>query len=385
MQNPVGAAFNPDTMRMELTSVWDLLFNPTAQSKFVHTVSAGYVTGSMFVLAVSAWYLLRGRHIEIARRSMTVAVSFGLASALSVVVLGDESGYTTTQNQKTKLAAMEGLWHSEPAPAGLTIFGLPSQESRQTRYAVRIPWVLGLISTRSINTVVPGIFELVDEAKERIHHGVEVYVAVQRLRANPNDAAARGIIDEGQRDLGYAMLLRRYVADPAKATDQQIEQAAWDTVPNVPVLFWAFRVMVALGFYFIALFAVMFVVAARRQLERRRWLLWIAYCSLPLPWIAAEVGWIVAEHGRQPWIIEGMLPTFLAASAIPAGNVLISLVGFVVFYTALLVVDLFLLVKYSRIGPTESWQVPDLAARQAPPGGVIVDRVSLRPGPLLSE
>ena len=94
MQNPVGARFNPATMRMEVTDFFAVVFNPVAQAKFVHTVSAGYVTGSMFVLSVSAFYLLRGRHRGLAIRSMTVAASFGLASALSVVVLGDESGYT---------------------------------------------------------------------------------------------------------------------------------------------------------------------------------------------------------------------------------------------------------------------------------------------------
>jgi cytochrome bd ubiquinol oxidase subunit I len=181
------------------------------------------------------------------------------------------------------------------------------------------------------------------------------------------------------------MLLRRYVADPAKATDQQIEQAAWDTVPGVPTLFWSFRVMVGLGFYFIALFAVMFYVAARRELDRRPWLLRIAFYSLPLPWIAAELGWIVAEYGRQPWIIEGILPTFLAASPIPAGLVWLSLSGFVLFYTALLVVDVYLLIKYIRLGPTETWEVPDIAARQAPPGGVVVDRATLHPTPHPAE
>ncbi len=316
---------------------------------------------------------------------MTVAASFGLASALSVVVLGDESGYTTTENQKVKLAAMEGLWHSEPAPAGLTIIGLPSQESRETRYAIHVPWVLGLIATRSITTVVPGLFDLVDEAKTRIRRGLEGYAAVQRLRSNPQDNGARKIIGDRQNDLGYAMLLRRYVDDPTKASDRQIEQAAWDTVPNVPTLFWSFRIMVALGFYFIALFAVLFYVASRRQLDRYRWLLRLAFYSLPLPWIAAEVGWIVAEYGRQPWIIEGILPTSLAASPIPAWNVWLSLVGFVVFYTALLVVDLYLMIKYARIGPTESWEVPDLAARQASPGGVIVDRTTLHPRPTPAE
>jgi cytochrome bd ubiquinol oxidase subunit I len=385
MQHPVGSRFNPDTMRMEVTDFFAVIFNPVAQSKFVHTVSAGYVTGAMFVLSIGAYYLLRGRHIELAKRSLTVAASFGLASALSVVVLGDESGYTTTQNQKIKLAAMEGLWHSEPAPAGLTIIGLPNQETRETRYAIHVPWVLGLIATRSITTVVPGLFDLVDEAKDRIHRGIEGYAAVQRLRNNPQDSGARQLIDDRQDDLGYAMLLRRYIDDPAKATDQQIEQAAWDTVPDVRTLFWSFRIMVALGFYFIALFAVMFYVAARRRLERRRWLLWLAFVSLPLPWIAAEVGWIVAEYGRQPWIIEGILPTFLAASPIPPWNVWLSLIGFVLFYTTLLVVDLYLMIKYARLGPTETWEVPDIAARHAPPGGVIVDRVTLHPSPTPAE
>jgi len=125
MQFPVGAKFNPDTMRMEVTDFMEVMFNPVAQAKFVHTVSAGYVTGSVFVLAISAWYLLRGRHVALAKRSMTIAASFGLASALSVVVLGDESGYTVSENQKMKLAAIEAMWETEAPPASFTVFGFP--------------------------------------------------------------------------------------------------------------------------------------------------------------------------------------------------------------------------------------------------------------------
>jgi len=385
MQHPVGSHFNPDTMRMEVTDFFAVLFNPVAQSKFVHTVSAGYVTGAMFVLSISAFYLIRGRHIELAKRSMTVAASFGLASALSVVVLGDESGYTTTQNQKTKIAAMEAIWYTAPAPAPLTVFGIPDAAHFETRDRVEVPWLLGLIATRSISTEVPGIFDLVDAAKARIRNGINVYTAVQRLHGNPQDADARKLVEDDQGDLGYAMLLRRYVDDPTKATDREIDQAAWDTVPNVAVLFWSFRVMVALGFYFIALFAYAFYVAARRRLGNGRVFLHLALWSLLLPWLAAEVGWVVAEFGRQPWIIEGVLPTFLAASPIPAADVWISLIGFIVFYTTLLVVELYLMVKYARIGPTETWQVPDIAARQAPPGGVTVDRTTLRSTPTPAE
>jgi cytochrome d ubiquinol oxidase subunit I len=351
MQSPVGAKFNPDTMRMELQSIYDVIFNPAAQSKFVHTVSAGYVTGALFVLAISGWYLLRGRHTEFAKRSATVAVSFGLASALSVVVLGDESGYTATQHQKMKIAAMESMWHTEPAPAPFTLFGLPDQAARRTDAEIKVPWMLGLIATRSLDTPVPGIYELVAQARERIVNGVPAYAALLRVRQTPHDAAARAALEAHVADLGYALLLRRYVADPSAASPEQITRAAWDTVPNVAPLFWTFRIMVGLGLFFIALFAYGFWLAARRRIAERRGFLRLALWALPLPWIAAELGWFVAEHGRQPWAIEGVLPTFLAVSPVPAGSVAVSLTGFVLFYTVLAVVDGYLLVKYIRMGP----------------------------------
>jgi cytochrome d ubiquinol oxidase subunit I len=350
MQNPVGAAFNPATMRMELTSFYELVFNPVAQAKFVHTVSAGYVTGSVFVLAVSALYLLGGRHVALARRSMTVAASFGLASALSVVVLGDESGYTATINQKMKIAGIEAMWQTEPAPAGLTVFGFPDVAARTTRYAIKIPWVLGLIATRSLDTPVEGIAELVAEGQSRIANGLNAYHALETLRQHPDDANATAALAAAQHDLGYALLLRRYRADIGAATPDQIAAAAGDLVPNVPVLFWGFRVMAGLGFYFIALFAASFYFASTRTLERR-WFLRIALLSLPLPWVAAELGWIVAEYGRQPWVVEGVLPTFLGVSSVSAGTILGSIAGFVLFYSALAVTDAVLMVRAIRRGP----------------------------------
>src|ERR1700741_41850 len=155
MQHPVGSRFNPETMRMEATDFFAVLFNPVAQSKFVHTVSAGFVVGSVFVLAISAFYLLRGRHVEIAKRSMTVAASFGLASALSVVVLGDESGYTVSENQKMRLAGLEALWETHPPPAPFTAFGWPDVANRTTHFAIEIPWVMGIIGTRSLDRTLP--------------------------------------------------------------------------------------------------------------------------------------------------------------------------------------------------------------------------------------
>ncbi|PZQ19203.1 MAG: cytochrome bd-I ubiquinol oxidase subunit CydA [Ancylobacter novellus] len=351
MQNPVGAVFNPDTMRMEVSDFAALIFNPVAQAKFVHTVSAGYVTGAVFVLAISALYLLRGRHRELAVRSATIAASFGLASALSVVVLGDESGYTAGENQKMKVAAIEAMWKTEPAPASFTLFGIPDAETRETRYEVKIPWMLGLIATRSISKEVPGIEELVSQVEARIRVGLMAYDALRKLKADRSDQTARATLRMTSGELGYALLLKKIRPDVENATDEEVSRAAWGTVPPVSPLFWSFRLMVGLGFFFIALFATAFVLASRRRIADARWFLWIALASLPLPWIASELGWSVAEIGRQPWVIEGVLPTFLAVSSVSAGNVVTTLIGFVVFYSALAVVDLVLMVKSVRMGP----------------------------------
>jgi cytochrome d ubiquinol oxidase subunit I len=352
MQNPVGATFNPDTMRMELSSFREVLLNPVAQSKYVHTIAASYVTGAVFVLAVSAFYLLNHRHREFARRSMTVAASFGLAAAISVVALGDESGYTTTQNQKMKLAAMEAEWHTQPAPAGFNVFAVPDVEARENRYEVQVPWVLGLIATRRVDQEVPGILDLVDKARNRVRTGMIAYAALERVRADPSDTDARDALTAHAGDLGYALLLKRYREDVANATPDQVEQAAWSTVPNVGLLFWLFRLMVGIGFYLILLFAVAFSHVARRNCAVSRRFLWAALLSLPLPWIAAEVGWIVAEVGRQPWAIEGVLPTFLAVSHVGAGSVAFTLVAFVLLYSSLAVADVYLMVRTIRKGPS---------------------------------
>ncbi|HET6378153.1 MAG TPA: cytochrome ubiquinol oxidase subunit I [Methylocella sp.] len=365
MLHPVGAKFNPETMRMEVKDFGEIIFNVVAQEKFVHTVSAGYVTGAVFVAAVSAIYLLRRKHVEMARRSMTVAVSFGLASSLSVVVLGDASGYTATDNQRMKIAAIEAMWKTEPPPASFTLFGMPDLAEKRTDYAVKIPWVLGLITTHSVTEEVPGIEELVKRGEDRIWNGLLAYSALERLRANLNDAEARVQLDQNIGDLGYALLLKKIRPDIENATVEEIRKAAWDTVPDVAPLFWAFRIMVGFGFFFIALFGVAFYLNSTGRLLRARWLLWAFVVTLPLPWIAAEAGWFVAEVGRQPWVVEGILPTFLAVSNIPARNVVITLAGFIGFYSALLLVDLYLMVKAVRLGPGGHREISGGAAAPA--------------------
>ena len=175
--------------------------------------------------------------------------------------------------------------------------------------------------------------------------------ALGTLRQHPDDAAAQQTLKAHAEDLGYALLLRKYVNIPSEATASDIDRAAWDTVPSVAPIFWSFRVMVGLGFFFIGLFTIGFYLAARRRVAQSRTFLKIALWTLPLPWVAAEMGWFVAEHGRQPWSIEGVLPTFLAVSPIPVSSVATSLAGFIIFYTVLAVIDVFLLKKYVKLGP----------------------------------
>ncbi|PWR02048.1 cytochrome bd-I ubiquinol oxidase subunit CydA [Meridianimarinicoccus roseus] len=376
MQNPVGAEFNPDTMRMEMTSFFDVVFNEVAQAKFVHTVSAGYVTAAVFVLGVSALYLIQDRHKDLARRSIAVASSFGLAAALSVVVLGDESGYSASHTQKMKLAAIEAMWETEPAPAHFTLVGFPDQEARETHYAVHIPWAMGLIGTRSLTEEIPGINDLVTEAEERIRRGIIAYDALMTIRETRGNVPdeARAVFEQNSDDLGFAFLLKRYVVDPRTATGAQIAQAAEDTIPRVFPLFWAFRFMVALGFSFIAVMAYFFYRASFRNMQFPRWSLYAAVAIIPTPWIAAELGWFVAEFGRQPWTVDGVLPTAMSASHLSIADLLITLAGFILFYTVLFVIEVRLMVKYIRKGPfqdveeTDAWQARHEARLRQTPG-----------------
>ncbi|WP_394753291.1 cytochrome ubiquinol oxidase subunit I [Crenothrix sp.] len=352
MNHPVGAAFNYNTMRMELTSFTDLFFNPVAQVKFVHTVAAGYVTGSMFVLGISAYYLLKNRDLAFARRSFRIASGFGLASVLSVIVLGDESGYTIGEVQKAKLATIEAEWQTELPPASFTLLGLPNEDTMSTDYAIRFPWILGLIATRSTDEKVSGIKEILEKNHERIKSGMIAYENLQKLRLNKNDMPAKALFEAHKDDLGHGLLLKRFTEKVVDATPAQIDEATRHSIPRIAPMFWSFRMMVLCGFMMLFIFTASFYYNTKRTIHNQRWLLRLAFYGLPLPWIANELGWVVAEYGRQPWTIAGILPTYLSASSVEVGQLYFSLAGFFVFYTVLLVIELFLMTKYIRLGPS---------------------------------
>lgn len=354
MVYPVGAVFNPESMRMEIHSIKDLIFNIVAQEKFVHTVSAGYVTGAMFVLSISSYYLLKKKYIAFAQRSVIVATSFGLLSALSVVVLGDESGYTTGFNQKMKLASIEAMWETEKPPASFTVVGWPNQEKLKTEYAVKIPYVMGILATRSLDSPILGIKDLVQVAKGKIRKGLEQYKVLDRLKAGHSTDKKADIeyLRNNFDELGYALLLKKYRTDILNSSEAEIDKASWYSVPHIWPVFFAFRIMVGCGLYFIVLFAYCFYKMNLKRDFSKKWLLRICLFSLPLPWVAAEFGWIVAEYGRQPWAIHGILPTFLGVSPVSLTQIISSIAGFVILYSALLVVDVYLMVKYAKIGPS---------------------------------
>jgi len=293
--------------------------------------------------------------VEMARRSLTVAAAFGLASAFSVVLLGDESGYSATHSQRMKLAAIEAMWETHDAPAPFNLVGFPDQEARETHYAIEIPWAMGLIGTRSLNTEIPGINDLVADAEQRIRSGIIAFDALVQIREtrDATDPAIMAQFEEHSADLGFAYLLMKYVDDPRDATEEQIVKASNDTVPTVWPLFWAFRIMVVLGFAFIATMGYFFYRASFKGMDFPRPALHLAVWMLPAPWIAAELGWFVAEYGRQPWTVDGVLPTAMSVSALSMTEVVLSLAGFVIFYTILFIIEMGLMLKYIRKGPYE--------------------------------
>lgn len=352
MQNPVGAEFNFETMRMEMVSFAEVVMNPVAQVKFVHTVASGYTTGAMFVLGVSAYYLLKGRDVGFARRSFAIAASFGMASILSVIVLGDESGYELGDVQQVKLAAIESEWHTQPAPASFTVFGIPNQETMETDYALKIPYLMGIIATRSVTEEVTGLRDLREQHVDRIRNGMVAYDLLQTLRAGELTDENRAQFDEVKDDLGYGMLLKRYTDDVVDATEEQIQAAADDSIPTVWPLFWSFRIMVGCGLIMLVVFGMAFYQTCRQRIEQKKWVLKAALWSIPLPWIAVEAGWFVAEYGRQPWAVGEVLPVDVAASALSAGQIWTSMGIILAFYTILLIAEVFLMLKFVRIGPS---------------------------------
>ena len=364
MQYPAGTTFNLETVRNEMTSFWDVALSPVAVNKFFHTVTSSYMLAALFVVGVSAWYLLRRREQLMARRSIAVASAFGLLFALLAATTGDRSGAVIARVQPMKLAAMEALYEGQEG-ASLTAFGLlrPEAERRDGKgphyFSIEIPKMLSLMSFRDADAYVAGIDDLVEgnpergilSAQEKIERGREVIAQLARYRTalEQNDRATAAEVaalfdpatPEGREFLenSYAYFGYGYLDSP------------WQTVPDVTLLFYSFRVMVGAGVFFILLLALVWWLNRRGRLENRRWLLWVALWSIPLAYIASQAGWIVAEVGRQPWAIQNLLPVSVSASRIGSGSVATTFFLFLALFTVLLAAEIGILCKQIKIGP----------------------------------
>jgi len=353
MQNPVGAYFDPVTLRMQLDSFSRLIFNPDAQSKFVHTTAAGYATASLFVMGISAWYMLNGRHLEMAKRSFRLSSAFGVISIFAVITLGDALGYFDAKVQPSKLAAMEAIWETKRVPAAFNLIAFPSQSERRNLFELKIPYVLTPLVTHTLTDKIPGIKEIQEASKERIKNGIPALLALQTLSSDPENAQALEQFKNHKQDLGYALLLQRFSPDQdvSKATQNDIQRAALDSVPYVPVIFWSFRFMIGAGFAILALLILSAYYSLRNLVQGKRWVLKAALWMIPVPFLASEAGWLTAEMGRQPWAVYELLPTWNAASSHSLTYMIFSLTGFVLFYTLFICVEMYLMFRLARKGP----------------------------------
>ncbi len=366
MQYPVGMKFNPETARNEMQNFWDVLFSPVAVYKFLHTISSGYVTAAIFILGISAWFLLKKRETGMARKSIFVAAIFGLIMSLFLAFTGDGSGYTIAQYQPMKLAAMEGLYKGQKAN-GLVLFGIPQPGKKagdgKNSFIVKveIPGMLSIMGYRNVDAFVPGIedilyggykpeFKNVPPAEKKIALPVSEKIIRGKLaitafgdfkkakKAGNEVAAAKA---DSTMKANFVYFGYGYLQSPDEA------------IPNVALTFYSFRTMVILGFYFILLFIVVIYFHSQNQLQEKRWLLWIMLWTIPLVYLAGQTGWIVAEMGRQPWVIQDLLPTRAAVSMIESSSIQITFWLFAVLFTALLIAELKIMARQIKLGPKD--------------------------------
>lgn len=367
MQVPAGGTFVWQTMRMETTNLLDLFLNPIAQIGFAHTVIAGYTTAAIFVIGISAFYLLKKREVAFAKRSMAVGLGFGLIASFMVMFMGDQQGILAYKYQPLKLATIEAEWNTQKPPASFNMIAFPDQDAQKNNGEIQIPDVLGILATHSFDQKIYGVKTIlyhgytdihgnkVPSVVQRIKNGALAYDAMMKMRAGDMKAQNQALYNQYKSDLGYGMLLLRYLPEGSaltKATEAQIVKAANDSVPDVASIFWTFRVMVGLGVLMFLMMLVGLFLLFKETLWRKTWVLRWMLLMIPAPWIACLCGWFVTEHGRQPWTVYDMLPTGISSSSINGWDILASLAIFALFYLLLFAVEMFLMFKYARLGPS---------------------------------
>jgi cytochrome bd ubiquinol oxidase subunit I len=356
MQNPVGMKFNPDTARNEMVNFWEVLFNPVAINKFLHTISSGYVLASVFVIGVSAWYLLKNREHLLAKRSIIVAATFGLITTAFVILTGDGSARNMAKYQPMKFAAMENLYVGQQN-APLVAIGILKEnktdakhKKQDFRFLIEIPNMLSYMAFLDPNAYVPGIKDI---ALGNPEHNIISYIdrsekgkiAILSL-AQYN--AARKAGNDSLAEASLALLQTNY---PHFGYGYYAGRDLNELIPSVPTTFYSFRIMVGLGFHFGLLFLVVLLLTLKDKIEKKRFILYTALWSIPLAYIASELGWVVAEVGRQPWVIQDILPTIAAVSQLKPASVQITFWMFFVIFTGLLIAEIKIMTKQIKKGP----------------------------------
>lgn len=366
MQYPIGMAFNPETARNEMVDFWSILLSPVAINKFLHSITNGYVLAAVVVIAVSCWFIIKNREQELARKSIRVAAVFGLVSLAVLIGTGDGSAYNVAKVQPMKLAAMEGLYDGQKG-APLVAVGIldPDKEILEETdeytdpylFDISFPKALSFLATREFDGFVPGVNDIIKGGyeftdlegntyiepsffvkKEMGSKAVSALASFQEAKKEGNQEvmdSARAVLDENFKYFGY-----HYIEEPE------------DLVPNVPLVFYAFHIMVTLGMYFILLFIVFIVLERKNLLDQKKfkWILWIGVLSVPLVYICSQSGWIVAEVGRQPWTIQNLLTVNASVSGVASGNVLTTLILFIVLFTTMLIAELSIMFKQIKKG-----------------------------------
>lgn len=357
MQYPEFAVFSPEKMRMEMVDFFGLVTSPVAQVKFAHTVCSGYITASFFIIGVSAFYMLKKRHLLLAKRSMTLGIAFCLCAMGGSALTGDLSALQVTEHQPAKLAAMEAEFETQEPPASWNILALPSQSKMDNYISIRFPALLGLIATHSLDTPVMGLRDIVAQNETRVENGGMALTALNKIRSGTASEEDRAVFEEHQDDLGYGLLLSMYAQDVSAPTELEIQTTAHNSVPPVLISFVSFRAMMGLvGIIGVLVLGAAFFLWYKKDLHNREKILKALVFAIPLPFLACEFGWILAEVGRQPWAIQDILPTALATSSLSTVDVGLSLLCFIGIYSLFLFIELTLMYKAVQRGPEVSDQ-----------------------------
>jgi cytochrome d ubiquinol oxidase subunit I len=361
MQNPVGMAFNPDTARNEMIDFWAVLFNPVAVDKFLHTIFSGFLLASIFVMGVSAWFLIKKREEWLAKRSILISSVFGLIASLMVAFTGDTSAKTIARVQPMKFAALEALYNGK-RDAGLVAFGIlkNSEEKLGEKYIqnfvmkIEIPSLLSIMTGGDKNTFVPGISDLVNGTENG-----EILSISQKMEKGKfaldvlNDYKIAKMIKDEEQVEAIKTLFRNktFIDNNFRYFGYAFLKSPEDAIPNVRISFYSFHLMVILGFLFILICILALFFNLRDKLLKNKWFLWLMLLSIPLAYIASEAGWVLAEMGRQPWIIQDLMPVSAGVTQISTGAVITTFILFAVLFTALLIAEVSIMIRQIKTGP----------------------------------